>query len=522
VARRVQPARLTWAALGALLVAAFALVYLEGRGTSFFFDEWDFILHSRGNTASAFLTPHNGHLSLVPIAIYRLLFGLVGLHHYGAYRLAAAALHLVVGVLVFVLVRRRAGDGVALVGSGLVLFLGHAWQDLIWPFQIGYLASLAAGLGALSMLDRNDRPGDLSASVLVLIAYASSGLGIPLALGAGLAILISRSALTRLWVVVAPSILYGVWYLHYGQDQASRSNVTAVPGYVLDSFGGAVGALTGLGSLVRRQEAAVALILLLVAILFVRPDRRILVPIVIAVSFWALAALSRAQLHEPTASRYLYPGAIMLVLVIGELLHGVQAPKGVLIALAALAAVAAGWNVAALQDGANGLRAVDQTVDAELRALELERGAAASDLQPDPSRAPQLTAGPYFSAVDTLGSPAVPLADLPRLPPDVRSSVDAVMANAAPPSVVALAGSTSSRRCGHPTRGPLEIVVPARGLIVIGRAPVTLDLRRYGDPGSKAFSARLKAGGVRVTLQHDAAPVPWRATLDSRAPFLVC
>jgi hypothetical protein len=509
------------AVLATLGGIAFVVLYAEGRGTSFFFDEWDIILRARENTASAFLTPHNGHLYLVPIAIYHALFALVGLHHYGPYRLAAIVLHLAVCFFVFVLLRRSAGPWVAVIGAGLILFLGRAWQDLIWPFQMGYLASLAGGLGALAAFGRAGRRYDLLASGLLLFSLASSGLGIPLAAGVTVAILLSGRPFIRLWVVIAPMIVYGAWYLHYGQNQASSSNITAAPGYVFDSFGGAVGAVTGLGRHVERPEAAVVLALLVVAAVLHRPRRSILVPLTVVVSFWALTGLSRAQLHEPAASRYLYPGAIMLVLVVGELLHGVAIPRPLLVGLAVLTALAAGLNMVTLRDAATTSRTIDQTVDAELRGLEIERGAVAATFQPDPSWAPQVTAGPYFQAIDDLGSPALPLSLLPAQSGSLRAAVDGVMARAVPPSIVRLSGDPRRARC-RSISSRAEVAVPAAGLVVVGHAPVGLSLRRYGDPGSKAFTSELPAGALRVRLDRGSAPLPWRASLESRRPFLAC
>src|SRR5262245_56489806 len=82
-------------ALGGFLVLGAALYYVAGRGLSFFFDEWTFILQRQPNSADAFLAGHNGHLSLVPVLVYKALWSTVGLRHYGPYRLVDVALHLV-------------------------------------------------------------------------------------------------------------------------------------------------------------------------------------------------------------------------------------------------------------------------------------------------------------------------------------------------------------------------------------------------------------------------------------------
>ena len=58
-----------------------------------------------------------------------------------------------------------------------------AWQNILWPFQVGWLLSLAAGLGALLALDRGDRRGEAAACALVALSLASSGIGVAIAAG---------------------------------------------------------------------------------------------------------------------------------------------------------------------------------------------------------------------------------------------------------------------------------------------------------------------------------------------------
>ena len=85
--------------------------------------------------------------------------------------------------LLYVYAARRAGVGVALLAGGAILFLGPGWQNIIWRLQIGWLVSIAGGLGALLMLDRRDRAGDVAACGLILVCVAASGPGIAIAVG---------------------------------------------------------------------------------------------------------------------------------------------------------------------------------------------------------------------------------------------------------------------------------------------------------------------------------------------------
>src|SRR5580704_12648571 len=69
-----KPATLAWAGLAVLLVGTGGFLYYIARGTTFWFDEWDWIAYRRGSDVGTFLRSYNGHFSLIPIAIYRLLF----------------------------------------------------------------------------------------------------------------------------------------------------------------------------------------------------------------------------------------------------------------------------------------------------------------------------------------------------------------------------------------------------------------------------------------------------------------
>ena len=146
-----------------------------------------------------FLEPYNGHLPAVPIAIYKLLFVTVGIDSVALYRLTLLGLHLVCVALLFVYARRRVGDWLAVLVAASLLFLGSGWHDLLVPFQIGFLVSIAAVLGALLLQDRRAWGADVGIAVLVALSLGSSSIGIPLAAGVLAETALSRDRLRRLW-----------------------------------------------------------------------------------------------------------------------------------------------------------------------------------------------------------------------------------------------------------------------------------------------------------------------------------
>ena len=188
------PAAIAAGLLIALLAGAW-LMY-ETRGTTLWFDEWLWALQYRDGLHT-FIAPHNGHPTLVPFTIYRLLFATVGIDHSAPYRAVGIAGHLLVVALLYVYAARRAGAAVGFLAAGSILLLGPGWQNIIWPLQIGWPISIACGLGALLALDRRDRKGDIAACVLLVICVSSSGPGVAIAAGLIVEVLRGRGLALR-------------------------------------------------------------------------------------------------------------------------------------------------------------------------------------------------------------------------------------------------------------------------------------------------------------------------------------
>ena len=143
---RLESPATAWIALSVLLVVAAGLLWHETRGNTFLFDEWEWVLDRRGGGLHTFIDPHNDHLSLVPVAIYKVLFATAALDHYGPYRAVLIAAQVLCVALLFVYASRRIGNLPALIPAGLILFLGPGAQNIIWPFQVGWLIALAGGV----------------------------------------------------------------------------------------------------------------------------------------------------------------------------------------------------------------------------------------------------------------------------------------------------------------------------------------------------------------------------------------
>lgn len=535
---------------GTALAAALLLMHV-GRGTTWFYDEWSWILTRRTGTLDDYLANHNGHLNLLPIAVYKATWSLVGLTHYTVLRLFEIALHVGTCLAMFVYVRRRTPLWFATGATVVVLFLGYAFQDLLWPLQMTYLGSVLAGLLALLSLDRRDGAGDIGASIALAASLACSGLGLPFVGAVALELLLRRATWRKLWVPLVPLILWGVWYVQYGQSQVERSNLHLVPEHAAQMGSAAVGALFGIAM----DDGRVLLALLAIAVVVaLAVDRRIsprfAAVLSLPIGYWVLTALSRAQYDEPAASRYIYPGAVFVVLVLAEVIPRLERPigragtavgAGLLVVLVVLVVVSVRGNVDELRAGAAGLRDTSSYLKAELRAVELARAHVRPDFRPDVLRAPQVDAGGYLRAVDDLGSPADSLPELRHRPGALRDAADAVLLRAlrvglvptasavgTSPSIgtvtggVVMPSGSCARFVPDPTAVDRSVVLRATTPIVVGSSTdsVAVSARLLGD--TMVPVGTIAPGSVEVfdPVVNDAGP--WTVQVASSAPVELC
>ena len=369
------------AALVLVLLAGAWLMY-ETRGTTLWFDEWLWALQYRDGLHT-FIAPHNGHPTLVPFAIYRLLFATVGIDHSAPYRAVGIAGHLLVVALLYVYSARRAGVAVGLLAAGSILLLGPGWQNIIWPLQIGWPISIACGLGALLALDRRDREGDIAACVLLVICIASSGPGVAIAAGLIVEVLRGRG-LRSAWIVAVPLALFAVWYLAYQDTESVRRELTLAPGFVADSAAATLSALAGLaGPMIGDEPVTLAwgrpLAVVAFALLLWRLWRigtvptRVLTLLAILAAFWFLTAFQRAGIGPADASRYVHVAAVFVVALVVELLAGVAISRRAWPLIGAVAALIAVANVGDMRSAAGFLRDQGLLTRTGLAALEIAR-----------------------------------------------------------------------------------------------------------------------------------------------------
>jgi len=550
--------RLGLALFGVIALAAFAELLDLSRGASFFYDEWSWIQDRRGWRVAAFLVPHNGHLSLIPVLVYHALFETVGLRSYLPYRLVLILAHVATCLMLYLYARRRIGPFLGLLPAGVVLFLGAAYQDLVWPFQIGFIASVGFGLAALVLLDGSAAnfgertvARDGGACLCLGASLASSSIGIAVVVGAGVRI-VCRRDWKSWWIAVAPVLAYAGWYAHWGNATTGRtSGRVAMVRYFANAYRASAGAVAGQTVHQRPSLVGVVALLVLLAVLarLTLELRRRAMPtdllgvLAFATCFWALTAVARTSYHDFGASRYLYPGATGILLVLVETLRGLRLPKLVGLGLVVTTALSVWSGHAILVRGASSLNHSAQLSRADLAALEHSR--PAPGYRPNRRLMPVVTAGKYRAAVRDLGSPALAWNRLPSQPAALRNDADRVLREAgnlnasrtnrfSEHSNARIRSShvrgTASEAAGCLRLRPdrlnatieLSVDLPTSGLLVTaGGAPVQITARRFG-PRQGAFPGVPPHQMKRLSGVADGSSAPWTLTFTTAAPMQIC
>ena len=176
---------------------------------TFFIDDWDLLLHRRGLSADVLLGSHARHLILGPAAA---LEGNPGHVRHGQpdsrSRLRPLGCSWPACVLLFVYVRRRVGDWLALAAVLPILFMGVASEDLLNVFQICYFGSMAFGIGALLVFEREETRGDVLTCLLLLASLAFAEIAFAFAVACAVVVALAEARWRRLWVIAVPFLLY--------------------------------------------------------------------------------------------------------------------------------------------------------------------------------------------------------------------------------------------------------------------------------------------------------------------------
>lgn len=538
------------AALALVMAGAAVLILWAGRGTGFVSDELLYYgrlveLPDRFATfdsagAEYFLAPFSGHLQTAGKLVYEGLFAVFG-PDYVVFRVVALALFLLCAGLVFVLARRRVGGLVALAMAVLLLFLGAAWELMLWPFDLHTTGAFAAGLGALAVLDRGGRRADPIACALLVVSVATIEVGLAMSVGVAVLVLSSRDRLRRAWVFAVPIGVYVAWWLwsqRYEQGDFSASEIPSAPVSIAESLSATFGSLAGridAGAGVFPQTVGIngwgiALAVIATAALALRVRRVGASPwlgafLAALLVYWGLIAL--APDRPPDSSRYVFVGAALVLLVAAEAARGLRPSRAVLAGLAVLIAVSLPLNITKLFDGRTYQVSDARANRAHYAMVEL---AAASDTDPGALASSGrdvffgLEPGAYLEAARHRGSIADTLDELRTRDQAIRARADETLAalyrlelQPAP----APSGPGECRSLAAPGGG-VATDLPAGETVLraAGAGVPALGLGRFSNEEPSVALELPGEGWARLNLPGDSAPEPWRLFADG--PVRLC
>lgn len=316
----------TLVVLGAVLVVA-------QRGQWFFGDEWAFLQgRSLGQeTVTTLLRPHNEHWSTLPVLVYQALTSRYGLHDYWPYISVLLAVHLLLVHLLWNVLRRCGVSPTLAVGlPAAFAVLGAGSENLLWAFQMGFVGSVAAGVGAVLLVDHEGPPRwrDVAASLLLVASLASSGIGVPMAVAAALTVLLRRrSLLQATFSVAVPAAAFLTWFTLFGRgatgvrptDRSEPFELGSLPLFVYEGLTNALATSTGL------LGGGAVLLLGLVAVVVRRPQLatgRTAVACALALTavfFFAFVGVGRigAGIEQAQSGRYVYISLALLLPLAG-------------------------------------------------------------------------------------------------------------------------------------------------------------------------------------------------------------
>ena len=320
---RVPHARL-FVIVAALVVSGAILVLT--RGFTFYFDEWAFILTAPDWTFTTYLQPHNGHPAMLTRLIYTALLAAVGLRSYLPYMAVLLALHATSAVLLFELVRRRAGELIAIACAAMLLVIGAGWENLLWAFQMSFVGSVACGLGMLIALESAAKWRMAIVAALLTASLTFSAIGLFFGIAAGVRLVLTPGQRKELGWLIPVAILFVAWFVGFGLPDThavsslADRNISVLPLYTLWGLGASAAGLIGEGGWL-----GIPLLVLAAGAVVLAWWRDGFDPFVLGmwlglVTFYVVTGLARGQIgyQQSAAGRYVYVGAVFWLILLGD------------------------------------------------------------------------------------------------------------------------------------------------------------------------------------------------------------
>lgn len=499
------------------------LIYLT-RAFDFFSDEWTFVVNAPHWTLKGYFQPHSEHWVTLLMVWYKLVFSVVGASNYHVFMAGVLAADAAVAVLLFLVIRQRSGDVLALAAAAVMLVLGSGWEDILWAFQIGWAGCVAFGLAAVLLLRGQTppfwRPALASGALLCSLMCGGPGL-FWLAL-VSVDLLFSPPRRHNLWVVVPPALAYLAWFAAVGHSGVStnRSPLSMdafeqLVSFVPTGIGGAFSGMLGTAS--RGSEVALVVVAAALGIRWYqrawRVDSLVLGAIAGLVAEFVLVGLVRGQFGDlaATTSRYVWMGAVFGMLIVTDAARGLPWNRLTQSLMIVILAVSLGLNGLHLRHEISAQNTFFRSQDAELQVTWMVRQA------PDLNRAgtipirmagpgtPPVTVGDYVDSRAVLGSRLAPIqpSDLPSLD---AAAVNVAFANALPARTGLVAGTGSPETAGCTVTGAsgtAEIRAADRSAWLVtpsSAGPVTITVWYEGGPATAPTTTTVVGPGESLEL----------------------
>lgn len=483
--------------------------------------------------------PHSGHLIAVPRLLYRGILEAFGGGYLPFRLLSLGAVFLAVGLL-FELSRRRVGDFVALAPCVVLVFFGSDSSHLLQGNGFTVMFATACGLLALLAIEKPSRRRDILACLALSLGVVTYTTALPFVAGIAVAVLCRPDRWARIWIAALPVVIFLGWRvwlktagIEYSGGDADLANILLLPSWAFQSFSAILDSISGLSynfsgvdSGVPDGIAGPALAIAFVVAVGWRVAKdglstALAVALAIALALFTIQALTwLPPLRVPGADRYLFPGAVVTVLIAVEAARGLSIGRTGFIAVWLVALAGLGSNLALIKDRGDDLGVVGEENRARVTAFMLSRQAADRGMGPER----QSTLAPWFAglgaAVERYGIGQSP-EDLAEAPPEARTVVDTSLAAEIGAELVPAsrtAGSPGCDRLGSDA-GFVRTEVPAGGGDLFSGSGGAVTLRRFGVDFSVDLGSLEPGEWTRLILPRDGFPQPWKISV--RAPQVV-
>jgi hypothetical protein len=473
-------------------------------------DDWRLAL--RGNSLGDYFQPYNNHLSIVPIAGYRLIYLVFGFRTYVALFLVGVISGAAIAVAAYLTVRSRVGTAPALVAGVALLWYP---DNILLPAAFNHYLAMTAVFFCAWELSRDRPQSDLPLALGLSFALICSGVSVAGAAGCLTYVALTRPPARRWLAVVLPTAAWFAWWIlishrsHSALPLSFASQVAFVRTGIIHSFYGLVGGNPVLGTLL-----ALAFVANLGWQLRRGPRHACheLAWTVGLVAWWVGLAQARGRLDSSLAFRYQLIGSSFVVLAFLPRRRIEPLPAWLTDRVTKCAAVLVGLLL--IVANAPGIFPTIRHGVVSGGALRQVQIAASLGPKVVPDKVlistgilSAMPASQYRQLIRRYGAPA----GTTPADPDAAIVADGIGLTSVkgPPSTVCT-----------PITGPISLG-PASSIKMRAPAdaPVVVELRRFGT--TWATVASIPAGrGRRLDLPGLNSPVPWevRATGACRLP----